>query len=111
MKYSDSDSELALQIYNAKKNRNLSYSMLSMEFSVTPGTAYDLYNLAKEIINKGDMTWLDGLSSRAKNQLTNAGYRDKRSLLYDIRTGALILEDLPHIGKKVAQEIRRWCEP
>lgn len=58
---------------------------------------------------RGDMTWLDGLSSMAKRRIINADYRELKPLIDDVTEEKIDLEEFDRVGHKIAQEIRRWC--
>lgn len=96
-------------IYQAKKVDKLSYAQIAQKYGITASHAHYLVNRANLLVQRGDFSWMKGLSTHAVTQLLKSKYKDAESLRYDVLHGLVDLEDLPHIGHKIAQEIYRWC--
>ena len=102
--------KLALAVLKTRKTRKLTINQVSNIYSITPREAKELCDKANEIIKHGDISWLDGLSNRARRVLLTTEYKDFDSLREALRDETVDLEDIPRIGHKVAMEIRRWCK-
>ena len=101
--------DLALEILKTRTARKLTIKQVSNIYSITPREAKELCDKANEIIKYGDISWLEGLSNRARRLLLSSEYKDFPSLRKALRDDVVDLEDIPRIGHKVAMEITTWC--
>lgn len=71
--------------------------------------AFQMYSQFTSIKLGGDLTWLSGLSSKAKNAILRSPYKTLNSVYKSVCEEGADLEDIRRVGRKINIEIRRWC--
>lgn len=100
--------ELAADIWRDKIVFEFTYVEIAEHRELKSSFIKQKFSTAKCILAHKEQMWLSGRSTRAKHALLQAGFTSKEQLYDVVSRGVMDLGELPNIGDKTRDEIRRW---